>query len=448
MKVEDLIKGAMPDYFAEKILKLDLEPFHKEWIWAIYNNRRVAITAPTGYGKTTVVGVAYTLWFIMYHQRKQVLIVSKSMPQSIKLLEAIKSEMLENPIFKELVPSNKETWTKTEINTSTGCKIFCRPYSQNIKGFHVDLIICDEAASFQDHSIFYRFVVTRAIAKNGKVVCISTPENIADLMSQLATNPEYWSKTYVAEENGKSTWESHFPMRKLNKIRAEIGESAYQREYLCNPQAERDRGVFSPANISECYDPNSKFEKSSEDEEEVYIGCDFAIASGRTADYDSYVVVKRKGEFVSIIHGERHRGMPVVSKIDRLSELYEMYRPLRMIIDESMVGQAVVEGLREKGIPVEGQNFSAKSRNKLLVDLSRLITDHKLVIPRNPNDEAALEFTNVLTGELLGFVEAKTAMQSITLLSQAPHDDTVMSLALACKAFCESANSIEYYATG
>ena len=445
---DELYKAAMPDYFAEKILNLDIESFHREWLWAVHTKDRVAIQAPTGFGKTTIVGVAYAIWFVMYHQNKQVLIVSKSMPQSSKLLEQIKNTILENPLLQELIPDTKDTWTKTEINTSTRCKIFCRPYSVNIKGFHVDLIICDEAASFLDPNIFYRFVVTRAAAKNGKVVCISTPESIADLMAQLKVNPEYWSKVYISEVDGKSIWPSHFPMSKLNRIRAEIGEAAYQREYLCNPQAQRDRGVFNPGDISECYDANSKFGSPSSKEAQVYIGADFAIASGRTADFDAYVVVERKGEYVSIIHGERHKGMPVVSKVDRLIELYEIYKPIRMIVDESMVGAAVIEGLREKGIPVEGQDFSSKNRNKLLVELSKLISTYKLIIPRNSNDEAALEFTNILTGELLGFVETKTLMQSTAILSEAPHDDTVMALALACKAFCESALSTDYYATG
>ena len=446
---DELYKAVMPDYFAENVLNLDLEPFHKEWLWAIHTKNRVAIQAPTGYGKTTVIGVAYVLWYVMYNQGKQILIVSKSMPQSIKLLDQIKNAISDNPVLQELIPdNNKNTWTKTEINTSTRCKIFCRPYSVNIKGFHVDLIICDEAASFLDHNIYYRFVVTRAAAKNGKVICISTPESIADLMAQLKTNPEYWSRVYVSESNGKSNWESHFPMSKLNRIRAEIGEAAYQREYLCNPQAQRDRGVFNPGDIAECYDANSKFGRPSSKEAQIYIGADFAIASGRTADFDSYVVVERKGEYVALIHGERHKGMPVVSKIDRLTELYETYKPIRMIVDESMVGHAVIEGLRNKGIPVEGQDFSSKNRNKLLVDLSKLITEHRLIIPRNSNDETALEFTNILTGELLGFVETKTVMQSTGILSEAPHDDTVMSLALACKAFYESALTTDYYATG
>jgi hypothetical protein len=438
----------MPEYFAENILKFEMEAFHKEWIWACHKYSRVAIQAPTGFGKTTIIGVAYVLWFVTYNQNKQVLIVSKSMPQSIKLLEAIKNTIQESPILQQLIPLDKSTWTKTEINLSTGCKIFCRPYSVNIKGFHVDLIICDEAASFIDQSIYYRYVVTRATAKNGKVICISTPENIADLMAQLKTNAEYWSKVYISEVDGKSIWPTRFPMHKLNKIRAEIGEAAYQREYLCNPQAQRDRGVFNPGNIAECYDPNSSFQPSAPEDAEVYIGADFAIATGNSADYDSYVVVLRKGEYVAIIHGERHRGFPVNAKVDRLIELSQLYHPIRLIVDESTIGQAVIEGVRAKGFSIEGQDFSAKSRNKLLVELSKLIAEHKLVIPRNVKDEEALEFTNILTGELLGFVEAKTQMQSTVFLSEAPHDDTVMSLALACKAYADSADSVSYFAVG
>ncbi|MFW6172983.1 MAG: DEAD/DEAH box helicase family protein [Elusimicrobiota bacterium] len=449
MNLNKLINSAMPDKFAEEILNLQLKQFHREWIWNIYHNNRVAIQAPTGFGKTTV-AMAYVLWLITYHHQKQVLIISKSMPQSIKLLEAVKEEIISNPMLKGLIPKNKNSsWTKTEINTSTKCRVFCRPYSENVKGFHVDLIVCDEAASFHDVSIFYRFVVTRATAKNGKIVCISTPESITDLMAQLHTNPEYWSKVYKAEdEHGNSIWKERFSNSKLERIRAEIGEAAYQREYLCNPQAQRDRGVFNPSDIQECYDVSAKFEKVLiEEERNIFMGCDFAIASGKTADYDAYVIVERKGEFVKLIHGERHKGLPVASKVDRISFLYETYRPLRIIVDESMVGAAVIEELREKGIPVEGQDFSSKSRNKLLVDLSKLISNHKLLIPRSTKDEQALEFTNILTGELLGFVESKSKAQSSIISSEAPHDDTVMATALACKGYIESAQSTDYFAS-
>jgi len=431
-------------FFAEQVLGYSIQPFQLEWVEMVQKYRRIAIEAPTGFGKTTILGDAFCLWTAFLQKNKQMCIVSKSLPQSTKILNKIKETIEDNEILRELIPKNKplSNWcSATFMELSTGCKIFCRPYSQNIKGIHVDYLLGDEVASYNDYDIWYRFVVTRTNAKNGTVVAISTPDNIADLMQELIHNPEYVGKIYPAIQNGKSIWPSRFPLTKLEKIKSEIGLSAWEREYMCNPQAEAESAIYPPHLLIDCFDYSAKFIQSPR-EGFTTIGCDFAIAAGPRADYDAYIVLNKIGNKAIILYGETHKGLSIAAKVMRLEDLYKMFRKqtdnkdtsvstIKFIIDPSNVGQAIYEQLRFKGIPVETANFDAFSRNAMLINLRQMIENKELVIPRNSEDSLTMTFTDKLTKELISMREVRGKI-NISYESKAPHDDTVMALAMAC----------------
>ena len=85
-------------FFAENVLGYKIQPFHLEWIKMLQSNRRVAIEAPTGFGKTTILGDAFCLWTAWIEKDKEMCIISKSLPQSTKLLNKIK-DIIENNEF-------------------------------------------------------------------------------------------------------------------------------------------------------------------------------------------------------------------------------------------------------------------------------------------------------------------------------------------------------------
>ena len=448
---EFIIKCTNFKFFAERVIGFSIQPFHMEWINMIMNNRRVAIEAPTGFGKTAILGEAFCLWTSYTQKEKEMCIVSKTLNQATKILGNIKDRIENNEMLLELIPQDKPAghWcSATTMVLSTNCKIFCRPYSENIKGIHVDYLLGDEVASYDDYAIWHRFVVTRTNAKNGVVVAISTSDNIADLMQELLVNPEYVGKVYKAiDDDGKSIWPENWSLEKLNKIRSEIGEAAFQREYLNNPRAEAENALFPPHLITECFDNTLKFTMKPLSGFTV-IGCDFAIASGPRADYDAYVVLNKVGNLSQLVHGETHRGFSIAAKMMRLKELYNTYSPrlkektdekgdeipstIRFVIDPSNVGQAVYEQLRAEGYPVEGAKFDSYSRNQMLINLRQMIENKELIIPRNSEDTATITFTDKLIKEMISMVETKTKM-SITYMVKCAHDDTIMALAMACK---------------
>jgi len=436
-------------FFCENVLGLDIQPFHLEWIEMIKTNKRVAIVAPTGFGKTEVLGRAFCLWTAYTEESKEMCIVSKTLPQARKVLAEIRECIENNELLEEeLIPKGKKhTWASADAMTlATACKIFVRPYSENIRGIHVDFLLGDEVATYNEHSIWNSFVVTRVNAKDGTVVAISTPKSISDLMQGLLNNSEYVGKAYPAIVDGKSIWGSKFPIERLARIKAEIGVAAFEREYLVNPKAEVENALYPPHLLIECFDFQSGFTQLPLPGFTI-IGADFAIASGPRADYDAYVVLNKFGRKATILHGETHRGFMIAAKVNRLVELYNKYKyrieddqaedvvpgTIRFVVDPSSVGQAVFDELRSRGLPVEAAKFDSSSRNQMLINLRQMIENKDLVIPRNKEDPLCMTFTDKMVKELISMVETQTKTRLITYQSKAAHDDTVMALAMAAK---------------
>jgi len=448
-----LIKCSLrPDIFFERVLGKELKPFHREWFQILNTYNRIAISAPTGFGKTCVFGVSYPLWLAFFKPGSQSLIISKNIrTQSSNVLEEIKSLIEENEILKTLLPQDKKQyWTKEKINTSNGSKIFYSSYTQNVRGAHVDYVFCDEVATFPETETFFRDVTSRVVAKNGKIAAVSTPINTTDLLAQLMENEAYFSKKYPAIVKNKSIWPEKFPLKVLTRIRKEQGESNFQKNYMCNPRAEAENTIFPLGRVMEGFDYERSF--TTDFEGMIFIGCDFAIAKGPTSDFDAYVVIEKLDDFFIIKHIEIHRGFPTHAKARRIKQLYDLYSsgPVKpkIIIDESHIGKAIGEDLLALGVSTVKQSFHSQARNALLVNLRNIIDGKKLIIPRK-KDPLVIKLTNELVTQLIGFKESKSKLTgNINYLSTASHDDIVMALAMAVKQATKQRSTSIYVASG
>lgn len=439
-----------PVLWFTEILGFTIKPFHREWIEMLFKHNKIAISAPTGFGKTSIFGIGYPLWLAFFKPRSKSLIIAKTIrTQSANVLEEIKHLIETNPILNKLKPKDTfSEWSKEKITCSNGSQIFYSSYSPNIRGIHVDYLFADEVATYLDDLIYYRDVSTRVDSKKGKIAAVSTPITTTDLLAQLLNNEEYISKVYPAIVDGKSIWPEKYPIKWLNDKKKEIHGANYERNYMCNPRAESANPIFPLSSIEDCYDITRGFSEITEGNQ-VFAGVDLAISSGPRADYDVYTIIEKVGDLCIIRWAERGKGIPIESKEIRLKQLCEKYKPIRIIIDESNIGHAIIEDLRKEGFPVESQAFNALARNSLLSNLKRLIDTKKLIIPRNKEDPYAMNYTNVLTEELIGFKEQESRLTKIKhLVSDAAHDDTVMSLALACKGSMTSRTFTDYIASG
>jgi len=141
--------------------------FHKEMFRTTeeYQYKLSVFMAFRGSGKSTILNLSNALWSILgKHQKKLVLIVSKTRLQSQSHFDNIKQELEENELLKnDLGPfqASKEDFGAYTIEIPKyGAKIMCIGAMQNIRGLKYrnhrpDLIICDDIEdmnSFNDRN--------------------------------------------------------------------------------------------------------------------------------------------------------------------------------------------------------------------------------------------------------------------------------------------------------
>lgn len=426
--------------------------YMKEWFELTQTRDRILILAPSGFAKTTVLAVAVPIWLAFNNKSLQIMVVSNTMPQARRVLSIIKSTIENNPLLSELRPTDhRETWSANIIMTTTRCRIFTRPFSENVKGERVDFTIMDEVDSYKKPEIFFDYIIPR-LNPRGKIFLITTPEivGLVSMIKERDVEGRYAIKTYTAIiqkrtvgkkdlewdrkwENAKPIWPERFTVDKLKQLSKEMGNQYFEKNYMCNILAEGENAIYTAASIQDAKNFTIGFTELSEEDEEIYIGVDLATATGPRADYDVYVVVVRRGDKALIKHAEIHRGIPVSVKVQKLEALHNKYKSHMIICDKSGIGVSVIEELRMKGIPTEAQEFSPNERMSILTNLKNLLDNRKLVVPKNKEDLLAVKFANTLEVELLSFKEKKSDTSGTRYVSTGVHDDTVMALAMAVK---------------
>jgi len=407
---------------------LSIMPFHMEWFDAAHNKRRSCILAPRGHGKSEILAVAYPIWFVFFNQHKEVMIISNSLEQSTKLLERIKMCISDNELLAQLEPTNKKfSWSKTEINTSTSCKIYTKPYNPNVKGSHVDYVLCDESSEYVDKDIFFRVISPIVNVKKGRVVCIGTPVSGTDLLARLQKNDKYWSNVYRAiKEDGTPLWPEKFSLKELNRIKAEIGSLTFDREYQCLVVG-RKSGFIPMDQLVECLD--DKLGLSRRIEGITYIACDFAMSTESHADYSCFIVGDKVGDVTIIRYIDWFKGLGQENQEDKIRELNQIYKPVAVLMDCSGFGKGFVNNLKNE-MPVKPMNFDPKNRKEYLYALYRMVEGKRLIIPRNPQDMECMRYTDELIAQVTGLVEDATPTGASSIHSTTTHDDFCAALAL------------------
>jgi hypothetical protein len=440
--------------FCERMLGLTdfggIHQFQLEWFYLIQNHDRVLIQAPSGFSKTTILGVAYPLWVAFNYPDRQILIISKSLPQSKRLLSIIRNYIEDNEWLQHLKPADAiESWNKLELKCDNGCRLYCRPYSVNIKGERVDVMILDELCSYEDPDIFFDHLLSR-LNPGAKVIGISTPEGPSDLMSQIATrnSGDYIIRSYPAIvgcstagdlSTGQSIWAERFSIQELMKIRRLQGEQFFQKNFMLNVFAEsQDSVLFPHKQVYASFDQTREYTSVREEPDSmVVLACDFAISKGERADSDAFTIVEKAGNYFIVKFMETHKGMIVPAKINRIKQLRDTYKVNRIVVDESNIGGTIVGDMRAQGMTVKTQKFHSSARTELLVTLKNVIESGRLIVPFSTLDLRIQKMANLLFTQLTGFKEEDSLSGRKAIRSNAQHDDLAISLAMAVRDLIE-----------
>ncbi|MFA7193781.1 MAG: hypothetical protein WC087_02605 [Candidatus Paceibacterota bacterium] len=230
--------------YLRRHLKYEFAWFHKEMfrITESYQHKLNVFMAFRGSGKSTILNLSNALWSILgKHQKKFVLIVSKTRVQSQSHFDNIKQELEENELLKsDLGPfqATKEDWGAYTIEIPKyGAKIMCIGANQNIRGLKYrdhrpDLIICDDiedVTSFTDQAkvdLLYEWFMGELLSIGDETTNIVVLGNLLDPRSILirlykAIKHDEMSGIFKAypllDDRNRILWSAKYPDAKAIK---------------------------------------------------------------------------------------------------------------------------------------------------------------------------------------------------------------------------------------
>ena len=147
---------------------------------------------------------------------------------------------------------------------------------------------------------------------------------IADLINKKEEFSGWYTKKYVALENGKSLWQDRFPVKDLERRKAEIGTHAFEAEFQNNPISS-DTCLWRPEWILRYQKPPRIIRK--------YAAVDPAATQKESGDYSALCCIGEghDGKFYELETIRGHWG--TFELIKQIIDFYLRHKPIRIGIE-------------------------------------------------------------------------------------------------------------------
>jgi len=318
---------------------------------------------------------------------------------------------------QSFVPLATQTRIKSSLQTKEKIK---EVYNLNVEGNHnyfangILVGNCDESA-FMPEEVITQILFPMLSTTDGYAVFLSTPWGKNHFFYKSFMNPAY--SVHKVKSSDCPLIKPEF----LEEMKANMTREAYLMEY----EAEFVEALnsFLPQDlIRRCVDPSLEFIRSLEGEvpsAEYYAGADF----GKLQDYSVVTVVKREGDLLKLVYlREFPLDTPYAEVIGYLVRANQKFNFRKALIDQTGVGEFVLEELKGQGVPAEGLTFTVKTKEEMLTCLKIAMEQGRL---RMPYDRRLCQQINEQQ-----YAYTKSGHLQFSH-SEGSHDDQLWSLALS-----------------
>lgn len=240
--------------------KITNAPHHVEWQEHFDQHRRAILFAPVEHGKTQQIGVGRALDHLGRDPRRRGAIVSNTLAQASKQLQAIRAHIDDNPRVREVYPHLRRSsragdpWHTTAITVERDTiakepSLQAVGISGPINGSRLDFIILDDVLDFENTRTieqrqklvdWFDSTVNTRLTEDGVIWVVGTPWHPEDLMHVLASRPGFAVRRYSGIENPddppeawRPMWPAAFPNARLREIYDSTTPHNFARKYLC-----------------------------------------------------------------------------------------------------------------------------------------------------------------------------------------------------------------------
>jgi len=365
-----------PVVFAEAVLGFRVFPYQAELLRC--QSKRVVACWARQTGKTTAIAIK-VIHFGFTNANTTTLIVSRGLRQSMIMFGVIENFVKTHPILRKSVVKS----TRTMIQLTNGSRIVALPCGHDgasLRGYTADLVVMDEAA-FMPEDVIASVIFPMLATTNGKAIMLSTPWGRDHIFYRSFKNSNYWSQHVSAEECPRISGEF------LEEQRRDIGELRYKMEYEAE-FVEGENCFFSQDLLRECVEDYDLIDENRLMSEgkiagDYYLGADF----GKRVDYSVVTLLKQEeNELLRLVFLKRFAlGTPysdVVAFIQRLNQKFDV---VKGCVDQSAIGESLLEEIREFAPQIDGLTFTAKVKQDLMILLQTRMEQKRIILPLDRN---------------------------------------------------------------
>jgi hypothetical protein len=260
---------------AFKAFKFGVPYFHREILWEVlkdepgwtFANRQIAIAAPRGSSKTTLLSKGLVLYYTVFAIKKYIVIASKTSraaEKNLRWLRKVLGSSIVIELFGDLRPDSRGKrldtdeiegiWTKGLIVLQNGVTIEVVGMGQQLRSSaegedvnRIDFFIADDTETDEntntpntreDNEVWlFETVLPSLDVETGSIVFINTMTHTESILAKLLKPESGWRKKFYEvdwTENGvtKYLWESKFSKEVLDAIRKNYALVGRLRSYF------------------------------------------------------------------------------------------------------------------------------------------------------------------------------------------------------------------------
>jgi hypothetical protein len=225
-------------------------------------------------------------------------------------------------------------------------RIFGGDNPDAMRGVRLDGVVVDEVAQVKPE--VWQDIVQPALSdRKGWALFIGTPSGVnmfSELFYKAQTLDQWHSARYTV-------YDTHaIDPDEVERLRRDMAETSFSREYLCDFTAAGDDQLISLADVDQAV--HRDLRKDDFDFAPRVLGVDPA----RFGD-DRSVIIPRQGRFVG--EASVFRGIDNMDLAGRVAQYIDRWKPDAVFIDSGN-GGGVIDRLRQLGYPIIEVNFGGK----------------------------------------------------------------------------------------
>lgn len=364
-------KFFLPNHFT------DATPdFHYEVIELLFEKKKkkMALAAPRGTAKSTLVTLAYPLYCILVEAEPNIILISINQGSCNKLLSNVKRELMMNERI-EFFYGNKrsaERWSDSEfIWDNTICTAFglgvpirvskfgsARPTLAIIDDIETREIFTQIKGKSQDEMLQYRDYIYREVEpamdpKLGKIRYVGTIFHPDAILPSVMANRSYFARSWsiICNENTPeeySLWPERWSIETLKETRATLIEqnqaSVWYSEYMNQPIAKETRMFNSPARYG--------YEEMLRIKDQLIFFQGFDLATGKGHDKTSSVIIARDSEMFGnfYIVDVFNKRCEIDDGVAAILNLTQKWKPLKVVTQNDLMAITNEKYIRSEAI--------------------------------------------------------------------------------------------------